>query len=126
MSSYYWNSSITDFRKIAIQLFMWLYMVSFYVDASTETRKRRLPYILASLVILLLSSAANITSSIHTYQILFEIAPGLENLDASLDILDKYYLKLAAPASLVGDIGLRVTDLVLVGSLFLLNRSFKY
>ena len=93
---------------------MWLYMISFYIEASPETRKRRLPYIAASLIILILTSASSIMLAVKQYKILFEIAPGPENLQAGAAIILQYQDRFGGITSLLGDCAFRVGDFVLV------------
>ena len=95
---------------------MWAYMASFYIEASPETRKHRLPYLLTSLVILVLSSASSIVFGVQEYLVLYNIAPGRENIEAAGDILFEFDLKFFFRASLLGDMAYRVADAVLVSS----------
>ena len=100
---------------------MWLYMVSFYIEAPTETRLHRLPYLGASLFILLLFTAGSIIEGIGIYHVLFESSPGAENANAASTLLGRYADTPRATASgLAVDWSLRFADLVLVSS----NRTF--
>ena len=98
----------------AIQVFMWLYMFSFYIEASPETRRKRLPYIIASLIMLVLHSAASILIGVEVYTTLFEIEPGPEGLEAGAAIVWESEHLLSNVASLLEDCALRVGELVLV------------
>ena len=89
-------------------------MVSFYIESSSEIRKRHLLYILASLLILVLSSAGAVVEGISMYNMLLNISRGPENVDAGWTIVDTYTTKLVAPASLLGDLAFRVADALLV------------
>ncbi|KAH6908439.1 hypothetical protein BKA70DRAFT_1562527 [Coprinopsis sp. MPI-PUGE-AT-0042] len=89
-------------------------MVSFYVEAPPETRRRRLPYIVASLAILLLSTSSSIVEGVYIYNVLFKVAPGPENVEAMLNIHEAYWTRLLSPAGLVWDTAIRIADAVLV------------
>ncbi|KAH6880921.1 hypothetical protein BKA70DRAFT_1238639 [Coprinopsis sp. MPI-PUGE-AT-0042] len=105
--------TVVNLCASAIQVFMWIYMVSFYVEAQPEARRRRLPYIVASLAILLLSTSSSIVEGVYIYKVLFQVAPGPENVEAMLEIHDTYWTRLLSPAGLVWDIAIRIADAVL-------------
>jgi hypothetical protein len=114
------NCRIPDRLSLpAIQVFMWLYMVSLYFEAPLETRIRRRPYIIASLLIFLLSFANTVIEGIYTYGILFQIVPGSENVEAGWDIADNYThgTPLLPAGSLMWDLSIWVADAVLVSRL---------
>jgi hypothetical protein len=94
---------------------MWAYMVSLYLEAPLATRRKRLPYIIASLVILLLSSATAIIEGVYTYTVLFLVVPGPENVEAGIAVADAYQSQLLSAASLMWDISIWIADAVLVG-----------
>ncbi|KAH6908446.1 hypothetical protein BKA70DRAFT_1481490 [Coprinopsis sp. MPI-PUGE-AT-0042] len=98
----------------AIQAFMWTYLVILCIEATPETRKRRLPYLSASLVILLLSSASAILRGLHVYTVLLEVTPGLNGVEAMIQISNAAWARLVAPANLLGDLAIRIADAVLV------------
>ena len=99
----------------AIQIFMWLYMVSFYIEASAETRRQRLPYLGASLFILLLFTTASIIEGIGTYRLLFESSPGAENANAVIPLFAKYAKGPGVTVKgLTADWSFRFADLVLL------------
>ncbi|KAH6908445.1 hypothetical protein BKA70DRAFT_1222651 [Coprinopsis sp. MPI-PUGE-AT-0042] len=86
---------------------------SFYVEAPTEIRRRRRPYVITSLFILLLSCSAAIFDGIHIYNILLGVTPGPEHsLGGYKVIMDN--LTLGSVASLTFDIALWIADGVLV------------
>ena len=95
---------------------MWIYIVSFYVEASLEVRKRRLPYIIVSLTILVLSSASNVMWAVQAYQIIFEMSPAVVNSELAEAILSRNDT-LEKPASLLADTALRVANALLVSFL---------
>ena len=70
--------------------------------------------ILISLTILLLSSAAAVLNGVYVYSTLSEISPGEANLGEALAIEGDYYTRYLSPATLLGDIGFRVADGVMV------------
>lgn len=106
--------AVVNLNVAAIQIFMWIYMLSFYLEAQPDIRRRRLPYILASLAILVLSSAAAIMQGVYTYSVLLEASPGSDNVEAAEAIEEMYWAKLLAPAGLLSDVAIRVADAVLV------------
>ena len=96
---------------------MWLYMVSFYMEAPTEPRRQRLPYLGASLFILLLYTTSSIIEGIGIYHLLFESSPGTENVNVALMLLVKNAESPRTIAvGLTGDWSLRFADLVLVST----------
>jgi hypothetical protein len=99
---------------LAIQVFMCLCMVSLYLEAPPTTRIKRRPYIIASLLILLLSCANAVIEGIYTYNILFQIVPGPESVEAGWDIADPFKNPLFSAGSLLWDISIWVADAVLV------------
>ena len=101
---------------LGIQVFMWLYMLSFYLEAPLDVRRRRLPYILASLAILAFSSAAAIMQGLYTYSVLLEVQPGFENVEAGEATEGMYWATILAPSGLLADIAIRIADAVLVSS----------
>ncbi|KAH6903183.1 hypothetical protein BKA70DRAFT_1301832 [Coprinopsis sp. MPI-PUGE-AT-0042] len=98
----------------AIQIFMWIYMASFYLEAQPDVRKRRLPYMIASLVILLLSCGAAVAEGLYIYTVLLEVAPGPENAAEGLGITGTYNVKLLSLGGLLRDISTRFADGVLL------------
>lgn len=88
--------------------------MSFYLEASPETRKRRLPYIVASLAILSLTTASGVMYAVRSYKLLFEVAPGPENVEAGLEILFRSQDTAWSVASLLDSIALRIGDTVLL------------
>ncbi|KAH6908435.1 hypothetical protein BKA70DRAFT_268755 [Coprinopsis sp. MPI-PUGE-AT-0042] len=103
-----------DLNVSAIQVFMWFYMVSLYLEAPLATRKKRLPYVAVSLLILLLSSTTAIIEGVYTYTVLFQVVPGPENVEAGMEIADTYQSQLLSTASLLWDISIWIADAVLV------------
>ena len=95
---------------------MWLYMVSLYLEAPIETRKRRRPYIIASLVILLLYSTSAIMQGIYTFSVLLEVESGLDNFEEVLATETAFWAKLLKPSGILNDIAIRIADAVLVSS----------
>ena len=94
---------------------MWLYMVSFYVEASAETKHRRLPYLGASLFVLLLFTTSSIIEGIGVYHLLFESSSSAENAKDTITALVKYVESPRATAvGLTIDWSLQFADLVLV------------
>ncbi|KAH6908434.1 hypothetical protein BKA70DRAFT_268781 [Coprinopsis sp. MPI-PUGE-AT-0042] len=109
------SRTVLQLNLAAIQVFMWIYMVSFYAETSLEIRKQRQPYVLASLVILLLSSASAIIKGLHLYAVLFEATPGPENVEAAFGVVAAYQDQvLAAVGTLLWDLSIRIADAVLV------------
>ncbi|KAH6908467.1 hypothetical protein BKA70DRAFT_1149695 [Coprinopsis sp. MPI-PUGE-AT-0042] len=98
----------------ALEVFMWIYMASFYLEAPLETRKRRRPYLIASLVILILSSAAAVLDSLFIYTTLFKVVPGPENAMDAYGIMGAEWDRWLRAAGLLWDTGLRVCDAVLL------------
>jgi hypothetical protein len=97
---------------------MWIYMASFYAETSVQVQQQRRPYILASLFILLLSSASSIIKGLHLYAVLFEATPGPENVEAAFGIVGAYQdLVLASVSTLLWDLSVRIADAVLVSLL---------
>ena len=94
---------------------MWSYMMSFYVEAPAETRRRRLPYILTSLIIMILSTTASIVHGLATYDRMLKVTPGTENIEANKAVLDASYDKFGKVISFLWDIAFRFGDAVLVG-----------
>ena len=70
--------------------------------------------ILISLTILLLSSAAAVLNGIYIYSTLFGVSPGEAKLGEALAIEGDYFTRYLSPATLLGDIGFRVADGVMV------------
>lgn len=98
----------------AILVFMWLYMLSFYFESSIETRKRRLPYLLTSLIILLLFSTAAVFNGLYIYNVLLNVAPGPENAVEGLGLTHEYNYKLLSIEGLTRDLSTRIADLLLI------------
>jgi len=103
----------------AIQIFMWLYMASFYLEAPPAARKRRLIDILISLIILILSTTSAIVNGLYIYKSLFDVTPGSENLSEAFAIESAYFARYLSPGGLVGEIGFRIADGVMVGTILL-------
>ncbi|KAH6859179.1 hypothetical protein BKA70DRAFT_1135599 [Coprinopsis sp. MPI-PUGE-AT-0042] len=82
-------------------------MASFYLEAPLETRKRRRPYLIASLVILILSSAAAVLDSLFIYNTLFKVVPGPENAMDAYGIMGAEWDRWLRAAGLLWDTGLR-------------------
>lgn len=110
-------------RFTAIQIFMWIYMVSFFLEVPRETKKRRLPYILISLTILLLTTSSAILEGVSIYTSLFLVTPGEENALAGLEMVESFETRLITPATLLWDITLRISDGVLVSDLTLCKAT---
>ncbi|KAH6908444.1 hypothetical protein BKA70DRAFT_1149673 [Coprinopsis sp. MPI-PUGE-AT-0042] len=107
--------TVTSFGVAAIQVFMWIYMVSLLTGVPHETRRRRTPYIIVSLIILLLSSAASILEMMYIYTALLEATPGLEGLrSGNTSAISKNRTRFFLPAALIGDLAIRTADAVLV------------
>ena len=90
---------------------MWTYMLACHFDAPLETRKRRLPYLIASLTILVIFTAGSVMKGVYTYNLLFEMLPNFENIAA---IRDAYYTRLYKPGKLLINVAFRISDGVLV------------
>ena len=94
---------------------MWLYMMSFYMDASWETKRRRLPYLCASFIVLALFLASSVVTAVTVYQSLLEAVPGPENIEYTMAVLSKEQNRLfISVSSLLADLAYRVSDVVLV------------
>ena len=93
-------------------------MASFYLEATLETRRQRLPYLIVSLVILPLTSAVAVLDGLYTYHVLYSIIPGPENIEANLEVAFSSWNQLVVPAGLVRDISIRIADAVLVSPTF--------
>ncbi|KAH6873763.1 hypothetical protein BKA70DRAFT_1577665 [Coprinopsis sp. MPI-PUGE-AT-0042] len=106
-------NAVVDLNVSAIQVVMWICMASFFAEATQETRKRRLPYIIASLLILFLTSATSIIEGLYAYALLLEAVPGPEAITA-LDKVETYYTQLLSIAGLLWDISIWISDTVLV------------
>jgi hypothetical protein len=96
---------------------MWVYMASFYLEASLETRKRRRPYLIASLIILILSSAAAVLDGMNAYTVLLDSSSGPDNAESAAMIIGAGFERWLRPAGLIWDTALRVCDAVLVSNL---------
>ena len=96
---------------------MWLYMVSFYLEASPETKKRRLSSIVISLIILLLYSVSSSLFALQLYNTLFEVVPGSENIEAGVATILRLQDRFGYLGALLEDCALRVADIVMVCSL---------
>ncbi|KAH6908440.1 hypothetical protein BKA70DRAFT_1188863 [Coprinopsis sp. MPI-PUGE-AT-0042] len=105
---------VMEFSVAAIQIFMWSYMVSFYAGAPQDIRKRRLPYIVTSLAILILSTTSAVLEGLYAYNVLYEITPGLGHLEAAQQIDHIYWVRLSKPSGLLRDSASRIADAVLV------------
>ena len=105
-------------------MFMWLYMVSLYMETPSDTRRKRLPYLGASLFILLLFTTASIIDGIKIYHLLFESSPGAENARAAITLFLKHAKSpRSAAVGLIADWSLRFADLVLVSTYRILCTS---
>ncbi|KAH6904999.1 hypothetical protein BKA70DRAFT_1505872 [Coprinopsis sp. MPI-PUGE-AT-0042] len=113
-------NAVVDLNVSAIQVFMWIYMASFLAEATPETRKRRLPYIIASLAILLLTSATSIIEVVYTYALLLGTMPGPEGI-VTLERVEIDYTRLLSIGSLLWDISIWISDTILVGN----STSFR-
>lgn len=97
---------------------MWIYMLSFYIEASPQTRKRYRPYLLFSFLILILSTAAAVLDGLCIFNQLFKAAPGAENaMEAHSSIMPAEWDRWLRPAGLLWDIALRVGNALLVSTL---------
>ncbi|KAH6908466.1 hypothetical protein BKA70DRAFT_1188890 [Coprinopsis sp. MPI-PUGE-AT-0042] len=98
-----------------IQVFMWLYALSRFVNSSPESRKGRLPYIIVSFLIMCLSTVCTIMESTMLFDMLLDTIPGDENAEATLGVLDTY---LNSSHWIIGglmwDIAIRIADGMLV------------
>jgi hypothetical protein len=105
----------------SIQIFMWTYLLVLFLElASPETRKTRLPYLIASLAILLLSTASAVLRGLYAYTVLLDVTPNLDAVDVAIQISNTVWARLLAPANLLGDLALRIADAVLVNFFLLL------
>jgi hypothetical protein len=52
---------------------------------------------------------------VYIYNVLFEVAPGPENVEAMVQIHEVYWMRLLSPAGLIWDLAVRIADAVLVG-----------
>ena len=95
---------------------MWLYMVSFVIEAPADTRRRRLPYIFASLVIFLLFTTSKIITVVTVYNVLLKTIPGT-NMNTASAFWSRAVEESGAlwvVAGLTVDWSFRLADLVLV------------
>ncbi|KAH6880922.1 hypothetical protein BKA70DRAFT_1411617 [Coprinopsis sp. MPI-PUGE-AT-0042] len=113
-STFHVANVVMEFSVAAVQIFMWIYMVSFYIEALRDIRKRRLPYLVTSLAIILLSTAGAILEGLYVYAILFEITPGVDYLNTAVDIEAVYWARFSKPSAILKDSAARIADAVLV------------
>lgn len=93
---------------------MWTYLIVLFIEATPETRKRRLPYLAASLAILLLFSASAVLRGLYMYTVLLDVTPSLDAVEVAIQISNAAWARLLAPANLLGDLAIRIADAVLV------------
>ena len=101
-------------------------MVSFFIEAPPQTRKTRLPYIIASLAIIVLHSISYTATAVHLFRLLLR-APDLEigTLDLASQLIVEYWDKTKSRPmiGLFRDVSAGAGDLVLVSSDLLVSSQ---
>ncbi|KAH6880302.1 hypothetical protein BKA70DRAFT_1343674 [Coprinopsis sp. MPI-PUGE-AT-0042] len=109
-------NAIVEMGVAGMQMFMWLYMASIFLETPREVRKTRLPYLVISFIIMALFTIVAVCEAIQEFPILFEASSIVRQLEQEgcADV-EKYY---STPTSKIipvaGDIAIWIADGLLV------------
>jgi hypothetical protein len=111
---------------LAIQLFMWCYMISRFraTPSCPGTRNTHILYLFASFLILALSASGAIVWGISIYDMLLRVIPGDsgEIIDAGWAVIDSGYQALWFKGEIAVNIALWVGDALLASSPLLSSK----
>ncbi|KAH6880925.1 hypothetical protein BKA70DRAFT_184069 [Coprinopsis sp. MPI-PUGE-AT-0042] len=110
-------ATVLALSMAAIQILLWIYMVKLYIEETPETRKRRLPYIMVSLAILVLYSTSAVITGVYTYNLLTGIAPRSSTLEVAPagELIHGSKPRMTTPVGvLFMDIAIRIADALLL------------
>jgi hypothetical protein len=97
---------------LAIQIFMWLYMLSQFVQAPSSIRRSRAVYLGVSFILMSLAVSIAVIGSMDVFNTLFQAQP--TNPEPSFEIWWSGYDALGYLGDLLGDVALFIADALLV------------
>ncbi|KAH6902260.1 hypothetical protein BKA70DRAFT_1157460 [Coprinopsis sp. MPI-PUGE-AT-0042] len=109
-------NAIVEMGVAGMQMFMWLYMASIFLETPREVRKTRLPYLVISFIIMALFTIVAVCEAIQEFPILFEASSIVRQLEEEgwADVEKYYSTPMSKIIPVAGDIAIWIADGLLV------------
>jgi hypothetical protein len=103
-----------------MQIFMWFYMFSVFLETPRDVRKTRLPYLVISFVIMALFTTVAVCEALQEFKFLFEASEIIRQFEEEgwADVGKYYRTPMSRIIPVAGDVAIWIADGLLVGGLY--------